>query len=517
MGTFLSFLLSMWGVMTLMLGFVAFFLFPIIGLATPFKGFSRVFLKLAALPLKRAAVVVSEQNDVTFKQMQFTNLGLEKIKLDGDEKLSEDPDSSLHYWLGIPFGLVDEEHGVIFDPRHAALGMRKRAIDKRGEAEYLATDEEYEAYRIAKWVPGTFKMPSVHEIVDLSAVQELIDGGERAEYPERGETFYKHSRDPFAEKASITKYLYPIIGFSVPFFGIWIGVTQLGGVGVDDTVSFGALLAFVASLSGLVDDPKATLKKGKDWLIGLNWPKIIAAFLLLSIPAAILGLIAWAVSVAIALAFAIVFGMGLSIVPLITVLASASIIIGGALSKLFFKLGFMGFRKPVFVWTREKYVIEEYDQLSAAAQHETTWYDLFGAVVGFSYRPGEESWGPEYMAHAEIESRQPVTDGGHNQGKESNLPKKFTQSYMSRDGYYGGYLPRRVSDRHYYLHSGIALSRFTGSATGNKTLRKLTEAKDEYGGADDGVEDGLVFKATLVSGLFGALLGTGIFLIPPLL
>jgi len=69
----------------------------------------------------------------------------------------------------------------------------------------------------------------------------------------------------------------------------------------------------------------------------------------------------------------------------------------------------------------------------------------------------------------------------------------------------------------YYLHSGIAMNRFANTAIGEKALRKLLEAKQEHGEGSNGLDDGTVFKTTLVSGLLGAIAGIGIFLLPNIL
>jgi len=510
-GVFLSFLLSPFGVASILIGLVTFFLFPVLGLATPFKWFNNVFLSLAAMPINRAALVVSEQDNLLFKQMSFVNIGLESITLDDTEKLFEDPDGALHHWLGFSFALADEKHGILFDPRHSALGMRKQELEKRGESEYLATEDEYEEWGVAKWVPATLAMPKMHELVSLSAVRELVDGGEKAEYPKRSEEFYKHSRDPFADRAPLTKFLYPIIGFCAPFFGIWILVTQLGGP--NETVSYGAsvglLFLSVASI-------KEHIVAAGRWFINLPWVKIISAFLLVAIPTGAFGAIAVFFGPILALSAFILWAFGLSLMPLFTVLSMPFGPIGGAFSKLWFKLGFMGFRKPVFTWTPEKYVVKEFGQMDTATEESTEWYDLFGTVVGISYQPSPDSFGAEYMPHADIESRQPVTDGGATKSFKTNLPAKYVRTDMKRD-MYGGYIPKRVSDAHYYLHSAIAWERFKNTAHGDKTLRKLLEAKDEHGAADDDVDEGFVFKATVGMGVFGALLGTAIFLIPSLL
>jgi hypothetical protein len=511
-GAILSFLFSIFGVFTILLGFVSFFFLPVIGLITPFKSFSTFFLHLAALPLNRAAIVVSEQDNVLFKQMSFTNIGLECINLDDTDKLFEDPDNALHHWLGIPFAFADEKHGILFDLRHPALGMRKQEIEKRGEEAYLATDEEYESFGVAKWVPAALEMPALHELVNLSAVRELVDGGERAEYPERGEEFYKHSRDPFADKASLKKFLYPSIAFSIPFFGIWIGVTQLGGP--SETVGYGASVLWL--LIGSVQfDLRDKLSRAWSWLKALDWFKIISAFLLITIPSGIFTAIAVFVSPSLSASILVTYLIGMALMPLLTILFSPSALIGGALSKLYFKLGFFGFQNPVMRWTPSKYEIVEHDSLRTAEQNSTEWYDLFGTVLGFTYDPEPRSWGAEHVPHAELEAMEPVADGGQKLGT-SNLPAKYIRSDMKRD-LYGGYIPKRLSDKHYYLKSAIAWGRFKNTAHGDKTLRKLLEAKDEHGAADDDVDEGLVFKATVVSGVFGALLGTGIFLIPAFL
>jgi len=502
-----DYLLSVFSVMTLLLGFVTFFLLPFIGLATPFKGFARVFLSLASMPIDRAAIVVSEQNDLLFKQMSFQNLGLEKISLDGDDKLFEDPDSALHYWLGFSFALADEASGVLFDPRHAAMGMREEELAKKGEDEYLATESEYDEWSVAKWTKAVYEMPALYELVDLSAVGALIDGGERAEYQERGEEFYKHSRYPFSDAASLKKFIYPSVAFAIPFFGIWVGVTQLGGP--TETVSYGASLIWLLA-AGVQVDVKDKLSRAWAWLKSLDWEKIIAAFILVSIPTAAFVGLAVALSPVLAVVISFVFILGMALMPILTLILGISSLIGGALSKLYFKLGFMGFRRPVLVWTPQKYVLREYDQMNSTQQNAPEWYDLFGSVVGFSYQPGEVSWGAEYIPRRNLESRQPVADGGK---RDSNLPAKYVRTDIKRDQY-GGYIPRRISDAKYYLHSGIALSRFTGTASGNKTLRKLLEAKDEHGAADDDVDEGLVFKATVAMGLIGIISGIAIFLLP---
>jgi len=500
----ITFLISIWGVTTLLAGFATFFMLPMISKVSRFKIFSRFFLRLATFPLKRAAFVVSESNETYFKQLNL-ELGMLSTTLDGDTKMIEDPAQRLHHWLGIRFGLVDEEHGVVFDPRDAANGMRKKEYNDKDEGEFLATEAEWDKWGVTKWKPAVFAHPSQYELVDLSAVQELIDGGERSEFAERVEELYKHSQDPFGDSTAIGKFLYPILGFAGPFFGIWILKSQLGGP--SSTVSFGVLGLLLASLGGL--DIRSVFDS-------ISVRDVAAYVALLAPPLLIEALLLVFLGPIMAIAVNIVFLLGLLIMPLLTLTGKASSAIGGGLSKLYFKMGFMGYRKPVIEWTPKKYVIREYDQLDTAEQRAATWYDAFGSLVGFTFRPGKESWGAEYLSHMELESQQPVADGGK-RAIESNIPQTYVRTdQMQRDSY-GGFIPKRVRDSETYVHSGIAMNRFKNSAIGEKSLRKLLEAKDEHGGGSDELSDSTVLKATTLTTIFGAVAGIGVHILPGIL
>lgn len=522
-----NFLFSMWGLTCFLIGIALFLGLPVISTVSRFKSFSGFFFKMASLPLRRAAFVVSEHNDILFKQMRFDSLGVEMITLDGEEKPFEDPDAALHTWLGIPFALANEEHGVLFDPRHAALGKRKKEHEDRGEGEYDATEEEWDQFGVSKWKPGVFEFPKKHELVNLRHVVELIDGGERAEYAGRVEELYQHSRAPLQSGSSGIKYLMPILAFGLTFGGIWVMASQIGGP--DSTVSYTlapvagtlAMLPFLGSSSD--DDPLDESDDSDDddsllggiWetLTAIDWRLVIGVFLLITTPVATIGLLFVFLGLAYAFVITATVLLGMLFLPFITIIAQASTLIGGALSKLYFRLGFLGYRKPVLEWTPEKYQLREYDQLETT--DDVQWYDGFGGLLGFTYQPDASSWDAEVIQHQRIESQQPVTDGG--KAMNSNLPAgKVPASQMKRDKY-GGYVPTRVRDDCYYLRTGIALNRFSNSAVGEKSLRKLLEAKEKYGANNDGIDDSTVFKATLVSGALGAIGGIAIFILPAFL
>lgn len=496
----LSFLISPFGIMTLLIGVLAFIGLPMISTATSFKAPANFFLKLATFPLNRVAIVISEHNDALMKQMKYDGLGFETINIDDETKVFEDPDNALHHFLGIPFALADEEHGVLFDPRHAATGMRKRMKNSRNEATYLATEEEWGEWGIGKWMPGVFELPKKHELVDLSAVQELIDGGERSEFAERVEELYKHSRAPFDSGTPAMKFLYPILALAITFGGVWFMVSQFGlpfansGPQPDSTVGYGALLTLLVSSAGL------------------SKKKIGGIALGILIPVGIIAALYVVFNLVLAVAVTVAFLLGFLLLPFLTVLSKPSKLLSGLLSKLYFKLGFFGFRQPVITWTQSKYVVKEWDELDHT--DDVTWYDLWGHTIGFSYEPDESSWDAEPVPHAEIENQQPVADGGT---RKSNLPPKFVRSSQMKRDTYGAYLPKRVRDDSYYIHTGIALERFNNSANGEKSLKKLLEAKEIHGSGSDGIDDTMVFKATLVSGIIGLLAGVGIFVVPAFL
>lgn len=491
----LGFLFSMWGLMCILIGLLLFILLPLISTVSRFKGPARFFLRLATFPIKRGAIVISEHNDALWKTMRFSGLGVELITIDDEEKAFEDPDNALHHFLGIPFSFANEEHGVLFDPRHAALGMRKRTLDKRDKGEYLATEEEWDAFGVAKWKPGVFEMPSVHELVDLSAVKALVDGGERSEYAKRVEELYKHSRDPFSSGTPPLKVLYPVIAFAMTFGGIWFMAGQIGmPSGPSGTVSYGVLALLVSTTS----------------LPNVDWRYLIALFLFIAIPVGVVLFLFLTFGLLLTIAILFAMFIGFLFFPILTFIGKGSKIIGGGLSKLYFKLGFFGYRQPVITWTPTKYVVKEYDQLETT--EEVTWYTLFGHTIGVTYDPGPESWGPEPVTHSNLEAQQVEADGG---GRvKTNLPADVVRSSQIQRDDYGSFIPKRLRDDRYYIRSGIALERFKNSADGMKALKKLLEAKEVHGSADGGLDDGQVMKASIVSGALGAILGIAIFILP---
>lgn len=569
--TFIGVLLSPPGIVMLGGGLVAFLGLPMIPKITGrFHGINRLYLYLATASVSRAAVVISEHNDAYFKPMKFDARGVEKITLDGQTKDFEDPDGALHTWLGVPFALADEVHGVLFDPRHAALGQRKHDLRERGDDEYYATNREWNEWDVSKWVPGVFEMPAKHEIVDLSKVREIIDGGERAEYPRRVEALYQNSREPFMSSMAAMKFLMPAIAFVVTFGGIWLVVTKLGGGsgGPDTTVEYGASIALLLigldNIRDLVSKLRkkiygsdtqaedqeevvvneaenvefedleletgdesdeeftdAGLESDSDGVDGgspddddgrreIDWQRLAILFagtVLCALPVIAFIASSLVLGVSVTMILVVIFVLGFISVPTAARLSKPIYPLATAFSRLFFTLGFLGYRKPVFEWTPRRYRVVEYDELETT--DDVCWYGLFNSIVGFTYTPGEQSWGAEWMDQDEIENRKPVTDGGED---DSNIPSRWVPAPSLQRDTYGALVPRRLKRSKHYLHSGIALARFKNSATGGKSLSRLLEAK-EQGENSLGISDKVLLYATCAGAFLGVVLGALIFLL----
>lgn len=468
------------------LGLIAFVGLPIVSKLTGWKQPAHFLFWLAKKPLNRMAIVVSEHNDILFKQMSFNARGVEQITLDGVKKDFEDPDSALHYWLGVPFALADETAGVLFDPRHAALGKRKHSHEQREQYSFPATEKEWESYGVSKWIRGVYEFPTNYELVNLSMVRSLVDGGERSEYPHRTEELYKHSRDPFGEGAGIAKFFYPILAFAVIFGGIWFMASQFGTPqGSGSTVSF--------SLLALVAVPTRAKK-------GLGALAVIAVLLGYAFFVYLIGgpLVLIAASIALV--------TGFTMLPAFAILFKASNTIAGFFSSSFFRLGFLGYNRPVFVWTPQAYRLREYSELDSDTP-DPTWYGLFGSLVGFTFEPQSESWDAEVIKNDDLEAQQIADDS-----TDTKLPKGVARTNIIRDRM-GAFVPERVKSSAYYLDSKIAQARFKNSASGEKSLKRLLEAKEKHGEGAGGLDDRAVLYLTAAGGFVGMCLGVFFFLL----
>jgi hypothetical protein len=498
----LGYIFSFKGVFTLLAGFLVFLMLPVIPKATgEFKRLANLHLWLATSMLGRVGVVISEHSDLLLKSMSFDDLGVETISFGSETKEFEDPDSALHYWMGLPFALVSEAEGVLFDPRHAALGTRKNEHDERGETTVPATQSEWETYGVHSWKRGVWEMSRAYELVDLSRVRHLVDGGERSEYPKRVESIYQNSRAPFKTGTGATRFIMIIVALLAPFAALWLLATQgdnVGGGGT--TVGYGSsVLLFIAGAKDLRELLGEIDKKRAATHLGVMMP-LPLLFLL----------IAFFISPLVAILAFLTLGFGFLIPVVCTVLVRPSAKLSEGYARMLMKLGFTGYNKPVFEWTPEKYVLREFDELEETGVDRVKWYGLCGSLVGFTFTPDESSWGADVVDKDELESKtEAIADGG--QVIESNLPGDCTRvPDMARASAYAGFVPKNLKSSKYYVDTGIASARFSDSAVGEKALRRLLWAKEEYG-ESDGLSDRTIIHAMIGCGIVSFSLGVFVF------
>lgn len=494
---FLGFLLSFTGIFAGLLGVLLFIVLPVVSKLTGIKRFANFPLWLAMTILGRVAIVVSEHGDILLKRMTFDDLGVEKINFGDDDKAFEDPANALHHWMDVPFALADEKHGVLFDPRHAALGQRKKDYDERGETSIRATQAEWKRFGVHEWKRGVYEMPRKFELVTLGAVRHLVDGGERAEFPKRVEELYKHSRAPFADGTSAVRFITIIVALLAPFGMMWFIASQGSSAGSTVSYSLAVLPISLASIREVLDE--------------VDWRRAGAVFAVVVTPLlAFFGLFALAGPLTAIYTF-VTLGMGFWSVPLLAFLSKPSKRLSGGLARLLVKLGLLGYDRPTFVWTPESYRLREFDELDDVER--TKWYGLQGSLVGFTFEPSPDSWGGEVVARDEIESRrEAVTDGGQTDGGiTTNLPSNTARApSITRGSSYAAFVPKRLEENSYLLNTGIAFGRFRDSADGAKTLSRLTKAKEVHGNSQ-GLSDKAYLYATLGCGLFSFVAGLGVF------
>lgn len=485
---FLSFILSPFGILSILLGLVGFLALPLVPAVTGrFHSLANLHGWLAAMALGRVGFLLSEHGDLLVKSMQFSDLGVEEMNLSGETKEFDDPDSALHSWFGVPFALADEVHGVLFDQRHAVLGEIRNDLTERGEMSIQATDAEWQKWSIHQWKRGVFELPSnAYRFARLGAVRHIVDGGERAEFPARVEAMYENSRAPFDGGGQTVKYVMILAALLGPFSLMWVLATQGGGGGSSSTVGYG-LLFLLASVP--ISREQAVV--GGSSLLGLG---LLAALVVVAGP--------------LVTVFSIVcFSVGFLFVPVLTMLSRVSLRLSESIARLLLRLMFVAYDRPVMTLTPEGQHFREYSDLDATT--DVVWYSLLGATIGFALEPTEDLWGPEVMDRERLKTNELVADGGS--PDETNVPEHCQRMpSMRRASLYAGYGPKRVDDNTIYLNSGIALSRFEDSAVGHKSYQKLQWAKDEYG-ESNGMSDKTVLMAMLGSGVVSMALGVFVF------
>lgn len=475
------------------LGFLFFVVSPILG-RLGLKKWSGLHLWLAQFVSGRSALVLGEHGDLYFKSMSFSDLGVEEIGIGDETKEFEDPDDALHYWINVPFALADEVHGILFDPRHAAIGAKKQQSEEQGEMHAKATDEEWRDYRVSGWVKGVFELPKRQELVTLESVRSLVAGSERAEHPGRVTEYYKNSRKPKADNGSTLRLLIPVVAFLAILGGMWLIRDQMGGGGGGgSTLPYGGSMLLMSTLGVDRDKVKGYAVAAGKWLAMAMVPLLAVVGLVVTL-GPVTGLIGIGA-----------FVLGFAFLPLLAIITQASDALSGMFSSLGMRLGMLGYDRPVFVWTPDSYRLREYNQLDDVGR--TVWYGLKGSLVGFTFPATPDAF-PEGLTAEELEDNaEMVTDGSG----ETNIPSGYVPSKELDRGPYGGFVPENTDPDSFYIESGLAMSRLAAGARGSKMLTKLEWAKEEYGLGGWDVSDKTIAKYTFLAVLVAGTLGTVIF------
>jgi hypothetical protein len=499
-------------------GFLAFHGAPVVeSLRSRSRTMSNLHLWLAMWCVNRAALVLRADGELDWKKLNYDDVGAERVGFGSVTKFFADPDDALSTWGGRPFALADEIHGTLFTPVHASVGQAIADRRDRDELFARATDAEAKAYGVVGWIRSVLEIPRRVQVVDLSAVRALATGSERGEHPEHVETFYINSQNPDGQQMSIVRLLLPFLWFVALIVLFWQIGTRTGGGGGDgggSTITYSAwLLASIA--------PAAMIRRR----IG----SIVVALLAVGAFVVILALLGPLVAIASVIAFA----LGFTFVPFVG-LVLGFLRIGGHLSRLFVRLGLLGYREPIFYYDDDGYELIESDQLPDGAMVHG-WHVLANTRVGFAYDPALLEGTAEHVPVAQLqrwaEEHDPTSvargiaeQNGYDDPSEEVVQQVGRQTAVPQDSYrapwvksgtadYAGYLPVSPSDDSVYLQSNIAGQRLDAAFEGDLTDDKHQAAKEEYGdGVLNSIGDRMLVASMLVSTVVATVFGWVMFL-----
>jgi len=495
----LGFLLSPFGLMSLASGLLLFFLLPFIPRVTGvFKGLGHFYIGMGMKMLNRAILVVSEHGDLLLKRMHPDDIGTERVKFNQGVKEFTDieGDQSKKSLFGIPFAFGDEVHGFLFGIRHALLGQKKKHAREDDEMVIEATESERGSYDILGWVRGVFDFNAdAHEFANLNHVRHLVTGSERADDPQRIKTYYEHSRDPYKDGTSTTRFLLILAAMLGPFLTVAIVKTQLmGGGGTGGPV-----------VSGLLGGGAATYKETiKNWFHSVDWKTVGIKTGLILPP---IGLFAAIVYLAGPMfgAFVALSVLGGFATPIILIqLLKLSDGMTHSLSRLLLKMGLLAYDNPTIVEYPTKYTLKERRNLTLP-DGQIMSHPWMGREVGFAVDPTPRQWQTEVVPNKRLEAMsRDSTD------KKTNLPAQTQVVPEVKRAVYGSFVPSTIRDSNYYVKVGVALSRFKNVATGKKTFNRLEQSKEEFGGSNELSDKAMIVSMSILS-ILSLASGIGVF------
>lgn len=489
-GQILGYLTSIFGIFTVLLGMVVYFILPVFAKLTPrLRVISRFYLWQMAQTLGRGAFSVSAHNDILLKQMSFDDRGVEMMSYGDQDKAFEDPDDARHYWYNIPFALADEVHGVLFDPRHAAVGKQKRTHERADEMIAKATASEKQTYGVKGWVRGVFGIDrDTFDVLDLSAARQLVTGIERSEHPEAVDQFVQLSREPYKSGASTTRILIILAALIGPFAAMAAIAKYIAPP--TSSVGFGAVVYAILGTHGVGVE---RLKTHLPAVLG-----VVLTVAVLAVASVLLGP---------GLVVAILVSLALGVFATMVIVLALGKGMSEKVARLLLKLGLLGYNQPVLTWTQSKYELREYDTLET--DEEPYWYGVAGSLLGFTFEPTPESFASVHVPNDDITDRAEVLPDG---GASTNIPARHARFPEQRRADYAGFVPKRVDDSQFYVNTGTVFEAFTHAAVGIKSHRFLTRAKEKYGG-ESSIADKVYVYAVAGTGLVSLIAGVMVFFV----
>jgi len=492
----LAFLLSPFGLMGIMAGVLAFIILPFIPRMTGvFKSIGHFYFWLGMRMLNRAIVVVSEHGDLLLKRMHPDDIGTERVKFnEGVKEFNDlDGDQAKKSLFGIPFAFGDEVHGFLFGIRHALLGSKKKHARENDAMVAEATKQEREEYGVYGWVNAVFSFSATaYEFANLNHVRHLVTGNERADDPQRIKTYYEHSRDPYDDGPSSTRFLLILAAMLGPFLTVALIKTQLmggGGGGAGPVVS------------GLLGGGGAAAPAIREKLRAIDWKTVLLKLVLILPVVAVFGVIVLFAGPIFAVMIGMAVFVGFAIGPILIQILKLSDGMTHSLSRLLLKMGLLAYDNPTIVELPTKYTLKEQRNLTASSDRIVK-HPFLGRQVGFTVAPTPAQWETEVIEKETIDSQAVETiDTKTNLPPGNHIIPEWTRAV------YGSFVPKRLSNKQYYLKVGVALSRFKNVATGEKTFHRLEQAKEEFGGSNQLSEKTMIITMSVLSVLS---LGSGI-------
>jgi len=502
-GQIVSLLLTPYGMFTFMIGFLLFFFLPMVPRITGiFHRLAHLHQWLGARMVKRGGIVISEHGDLLLKRMSPTDIGTEEIEFGDETKEFEDPHEAKSSWMGIGFTFADEAHGILFSLKDCAVGRRKKEARETDRHVIRGTAKEGDEYGIMGWVKALYEFPKdTYELVNLNHVRHLMTGNERAEHPQRVETYYRHSRSPYASGASTVRVILILAALLLPFGVAFFAWNQVA------SSNTGGGSTIIGVLWFLLAGPNI-----KEWWSNLDHDAIqqrmmhgLKTLLVVGPLPVIFGLLGYYVGWGISVSLFVIFAIGFIVPILFIELLRFSETAANTLAPKLLKMGFLAYDEPVWVETPRGYTIREYRTLDNVDTQQVVWHTLLGRKMGFTFEPSPNQWGTELADPDNVEARTvDSTDSKSNLPADAGIVEE-----RQRAETYGSWVPKRLRRNHYYLWSGIALHRYAHAATGQKTFKKLEKAKEDYGEEED--EQKSLVRTVAATGFVSLLLAIGLF------